>query len=281
MGRAAVVTAHYLATQAAEEILKQGGNAVEAAIAANAVLGVVAPETCGVGGDLFAIVHVPGESVPHALNSSGWAGSNVDAPKLRETHGEIPFFGKDAVTVPGCVAGWYELQERFASFSMNELLEAAIAHAVNGFEVSDELAQALASRGSEIQGQPIAAELLPGGHAPALGSVLSRPSLGATLASIAKEGPDAFYKGQPALDICEAVDQRIVPADLADFAPEWVVPLQAQLFGHTGWTIPPNSQGISDTRDPSHSGGTGSAGGPNRPLAPRDRGLPSGCMGTQ
>jgi gamma-glutamyltranspeptidase/glutathione hydrolase len=241
--KAAVVTAHYLATDAAEHVLKQGGNAVEAAIAANAVLGVVAPETCGVGGDLFAIIHVPGESEPHALNSSGWAGSNVDAGKLRETHGEVPFFGKDAVTVPGCVAGWDELQRRYGNRPLSKLLEPAIAHAFNGFEVSVELAEALTNRGGDIDGLAIAAELLPNGEAPRHGTTLARPSLGKTLTAIAKNGPDAFYKGQPALDICEAVDQRIVPADLAEFVPEWVTPLRAELFGHTGWTIPPNSQG--------------------------------------
>ena len=243
MTTAAVVTAHHLATEVGAEILRAGGNAVDAAIAANAVAGVVAPETCGVGGDLFALIHVPGTEAPAALNSSGWAGSNVDPQKVANEHGSMPLFGKDSITVPGCIAGWAALHERYATRPLETLLAPAERLAVDGFSVSEELAMALTGRFDEIIGQPIADELLPEGKAPAMGAVIRRPSLGRTLSGVALSGADSFYRGQPAADICAAVDHRITPADLADFNPEWVDPIGAELFGHIGWTIPPNSQG--------------------------------------
>ncbi len=238
-----MVTAHHLATEVGAEVLRSGGNAVDAAIAANAAVGVVAPETCGVGGDLFALIHVPGMTKPDALNSSGWAGSNVDPQKVADEHGTMPLFGKDSITVPGCVAGWGALHERYATRSLASLLAPAEDLAVNGFPVSEELAMALAGRVDEISGQQIAEELLQAGKPPEKGTVIRRPSLGRTLGDISLSGPDSFYRGSPATDISAAVDQRIILADLAEFTPEWVDPMGADLFGQVGWTIPPNSQG--------------------------------------
>lgn len=152
-----VVTPHHHSTQVAMDVLAAGGNAVDAAIAANAVQGVVAPETCGVGGDLFALVHRPGEARPLALNASGTAGSGVDADALAAIEDHMPLFGRHAVTIPGCVAGWQALSERLGRLPLADCLAPAIRHAEGGVVATEELVGALERRGRELAGQPIAA----------------------------------------------------------------------------------------------------------------------------
>jgi gamma-glutamyltranspeptidase/glutathione hydrolase len=237
------VSPHHHSTGAALEILAAGGNAVDAAIAANAVQGVVAPETCGVGGDLFALVHEPGSGVPHALNASGPAGSRVDADALLAAEGTMPYFGRHAVTVPGCVAGWEALAERLGTMSLAQVLAPAIRHAEAGILANEELFRALGARGDELAGQPIAAELIPDGVPPPVGTRLPRPSLARTLSRVATDGRAGFYESEVAADISEAVGGTITTDDLAAFRPEWVQPISLGLFGMTGWTIPPNTQG--------------------------------------
>ncbi len=140
-GTAIAVSPHHLASQVALDIIADGGNAVDAAIGLNAVLGVVAPDTCGPGGDLFALVHRPGDTAPMALNASGRAGSGVTADDLRDDgFGEIPHRSAWSITVPGCVDGWIALEGRFGSLPLARLLEPAIGIARDGFEVSIELA---------------------------------------------------------------------------------------------------------------------------------------------
>ena len=239
----AIVSPHVLSTQAGMEIFARGGNAVDAAIAANAVQGVVAPETCGIGGDLFALV-ATGDGPPDALNASGPAGSGADAETLRRAgHTVMPSRHPAAVTVPGCVAGWRALWERHGSSAWPDLFAPAIRHAGNGFPASDELVRTVTALEAVLRPQPSAEELYPGGSVPALGDTVTRPSLGATLQAVADEGPAGFYEGRPAAAIVEALGGTVTAADLAAFRPEWVDPLGRNLWGLEAWTVPPNSQG--------------------------------------
>lgn len=237
-----VVSPHHLASDAGVEVLRQGGNAVDAAIAANAVLGVVAPETCGIGGDLFALVW-DGSDVT-CLDASGWAGSGADAATLRQAgHTIIPPFHPATVTVPGCVAGWQALAVRHGRLPLASLLEPALEFAINGFAVSQELSEAVTARASILAGQPGGQELLVDGGPPGPGAWLVRSSLANTLTAIAQEGPPAFYEGLPARAITQAVGGLLSLVDLAGYQPEWVEPLSLQVLGRTAWTIPPASQG--------------------------------------
>ncbi len=237
-----VVSPHHLASDAGVDALRQGGNAVDAAIAANAVLGVVAPETCGIGGDLFALVWDGSEVT--CLDASGWAGSGSDAAALRQAgHTTIPPFHPVTVTVPGCVAGWQALVVRHGRVPLGRLLEPALEFAAHGFPASQELSEAVRARESILAGQPAGQELLADGVPPGPGAMLVRPSLAATLTAIAQEGPPAFYEGEPARAITRAVGGLLSPGDLAGYHPEWVEPLSLEVFGRTAWTIPPASQG--------------------------------------
>ncbi len=243
-GDAVAVTPHHLATDAAIATLRRGGNGVDAAVVANAVLGVVQPTTCGIGGDLFALIHQPGSRTPLALNASGRAGGGTDAAALRGSGlDSIPLRHPATVTVPGCVDGWFALHARFGSMSMSDLLAPAIGHARDGFRASVELADALRRIQPLLADRPSAAGLYPGGEPPAVGTRLRRPDLAATLEGIAADGRDGFYAGPVARGIAEATGGIITPADLAVTQAEWTAPMSADVFGKTAWTIPPNSQG--------------------------------------
>ncbi len=238
----AVVTPHVLSTQAGMEALQRGGSAVDAAIAANAVQGMVAPETCGIGGDLFALIHTDGEVT--ALNASGRAGSNVSGAQLREEGlTSIPQHHPAGVTVPGCVAGWFSLHARHGRLPMSDLLSRAIEIGRTGFPASTEYSQATQRLAPFLSDHAAGAELLIEGRPPRRGARVRRPNLARTLAHIADEGPAAFYQGTVAEAISRAVGGLITPDDVAAFTPDWVTPLSTDVFGVTGWTIPPNSQG--------------------------------------
>jgi gamma-glutamyltranspeptidase/glutathione hydrolase len=240
----AAVTPHHLATAAALDIMKGGGNAVDAAIAANAVLGMVDPTTCGIGGDLLALVHSPGRPAPDALNSSGRGGSGLDATALRAAgHRTVPLRSQAAVTVPGCVDGWEALAGRFGTKPLAELLAPAIRLGEEGFEVSAELADALHRIHRLVAGQPSAPELFPEGRPPAPGQALTRPRLAATLADVADRGRQAFYSGRIATLIADATGGLISREDLSANRADWVDPIGLGVFGQTAWTLPPNSQG--------------------------------------
>ncbi|NNC93604.1 MAG: gamma-glutamyltranspeptidase [Acidimicrobiia bacterium] len=238
------VSPHHLASQAGLELMEAGGNAVDAAIAANAVIGVVRPTDCGIGGDLFALIHRPGDDAPAVLNASGRAGARVSAQSLYdEGHDTMPHRHPATVTVPGCVDGWMALLDRFGSRSLGEVLAPAIGFAEEGFPVSSEMALNLAAIAELVDGQPSAFELYPGGTVPAAGAVLTRPALADTMRAIADHGREAFYGGRVAEAIEQATGGLITAPDLAANAPDWVKGARLDVLGETAWTIPPNSQG--------------------------------------
>lgn len=240
----AVVTPHHLSAEAGREILEAGGNAVDAAIAATAAQGVVAPETCGVGGDLFALVHVPGWARPRALNSSGRAGSNADADELR-TSGvhEIPADHPAAVTIPGCVEGMVTLSAELGHLDLASVLAPAIRLATDGFPASTEQAGAFARQADTYRDSPAVADFYPEGSPVQRGDHVVRKALARTLEEVANGGRDAFYGGTPGEDISDAVGGLITMDDLAVSHADWVEPIRAWVAGLDAWTIPPNSQG--------------------------------------
>lgn len=241
---AVAVTPHHLATRTAVEVMRAGGNAADAVVAANAVLGMVLPTTCGIGGDLFAIVHRPGMDRPDVLNASGRGGSNLSADGLRsEGNTDFPLRHPGSVSVPGCVDGWEALLDRHGSRPLAELLAPAIGLGRDGFEVSKELESDLARIRPLIGEQASAPPLYPSGSDPRLGQTITRPRLADTLEAIASDGRSAFYEG-PVADAIVAATRSIITADdLAGNAPDWVDPIGVDVFGLTGWTVPPNSQG--------------------------------------
>ena len=228
-------------------MIASGGNAVDAAVAANAVLGVVAPETCGIGGDLFALVHRPGMQRPDVLNSSGRAGAGADPEKLRGLgHRTMPPFDPQTITVPGCVDGWEALIARYGSKGMEAVLAPAIALATDGFPASIELVGALTRR-PELAAQTAARVLYPQANPPAIGERLRRPDLASTLETIAAMGRDGFYLGRAGKGIMKATEGVITLADLHEVQAEWTEPLGTEAFGLKGWVVPPNSQGYLTT----------------------------------
>ncbi len=239
-----IVSPHGLSTQAGMAMLEAGGNAVDAAIAVNAVQGVVAPETCGIGGDLFALVWEDGYDSPSTLDASGWAGSNASSSELRASGlTDIPTRHPAAATIPGCVAGWQALHDRFGSMELEQILQPAIRLACGGFPASNELARTARSLEHHLLDHAAGAQIIGTGGPPRRGDLVVRTNLGRTLTSIARSGQTAFYEGEVAAAVSEAVAGRITPEDLATYRPEWVEPVSLDVFGLTGWTIPPSSQG--------------------------------------
>lgn len=244
-GAAAVaVTPHHLASAAALSVIGEGGSAVDGAIAADAVLGVVLPDTCGIGGDLFALIHTPGDEAPAALNASGRAGSGASSGDLRAAgFTEMPLRHPATVTVPGCVDGWEALQARFGRLPLSRVVAPAVALAEDGFPVSEELAASLIRIQDLLAGQASAPPLYPGGVPPQPGMVLRRQRLGALLRAIGETGRAPFYGGAVGRAIVAATDHILTQGDLDEVQADWVDPIGIDVFGLRGWTIPPNSQG--------------------------------------
>jgi gamma-glutamyltranspeptidase/glutathione hydrolase len=233
-----------MSAEAARRVLLSGGNAVDAAIAATAAQGVVAPETCGVGGDLFALVHSPGWEQPRALNASGRAGSNADADIFRSIGlSEIARDHPLTVTVPGCVDGWAALSSELGALDLATCLAPAIGLAEEGFEVSTEQAQAFRHTASLYHDHPAVREFYPEGEPVTAGARVHRLPLAATLRGVASEGRDFFYLGDPADDIVDELGGTITKDDLAKHHADWVAPISCWVAGLMAWTIPPNSQG--------------------------------------
>ena len=236
-----VVSPHYLATNAGIEILKNGGNAVDAAIGTNIVQGVVSPETCGVGGDLFSLIWINGENTPYCLDSSGYAGSNVDISQLSSQE-SIPLNHPMSVTVPGAVKGWFDMHEKFGKLSIDEIFRHAIEICDEGFEVSTELHHSLSFHKDTLIKQESGTELFPDGETPEIGEIVKRPLLGKTLKRLSVDGPEYFYTESVAKKISESLDHIITEDDLRSFKSKWIKPLSIDVYGKTGWVTPPHTQ---------------------------------------
>ena len=252
--RGMVATGQPLAAQAGLDILKKGGNAVDAAVAAAACLTVVEPTSNGIGGDCFALVWSGGRL--HGLNASGPAPALADAGVLRKAgHREVPQYGWDAVTVPGAPAGWAELVRRFGRRSLGEVLAPAVACASEGYAVSPVTAQmwknAFRAYSGRCDGDAFRhwfETFCPGGRAPMPGEVWRSPDHARTLARIAESGAEDFYRGELAERIGVFAQRSggwLRASDLAAYRPEWVEPLSANYRGYDVWEIPPNGHGIA------------------------------------
>ncbi|WP_235299706.1 gamma-glutamyltransferase [Portibacter marinus] len=245
-----VATSQPLATQAALEVLRNGGNAIDAAITANAVLGVVEPQSNGIGGDLFAIVWDAETKQLYGLNASGRSPYNMSINDIKAKGlTKIPLFGPLSISVPGCVDGWYTLHERFGSLEMQELLQPAIDYAKNGYPVSEIIAndwKAVADRLNDQKGfQRVFA---PNGQAPAKGDIFRNPALATTLSKIAEEGKSAFYKGELMKEMVAFLKDQgsyLSEQDFIDHTSDWVEPVSSNYRGYDVWELPPNGQGIA------------------------------------
>jgi gamma-glutamyltranspeptidase / glutathione hydrolase len=243
-------TSQPLATAAALRVLQSGGNAVDAAIAANAVLGVVEPMSCGIGGDLFAIVWDAKTKKLYGLNASGRApGAATIAFYRSKGHSLIPESGPLSWSVPGCVDGWDQLRARFGSKPWDELLGPAIAYAEGGFPVTEIIAASWKGAEPKLAKVPTSAAcFLPDGHAPAPGAIFRNPGLARSLQAIAREGRDAFYKGDLARSIADysrSVGGLFDLSDLENHTSTWVDPVSTNYRGYEVWELPPNGQGIA------------------------------------
>lgn len=255
-------TSHPLASQVAIDILKRGGSAVDAAIAANAALGVMEPINCGVGGDLFAIVWDPETRQLYGLNGSGRSPKGLSLETIREEvqkrtgDGQLPLYGALPVSVPGAVDGWFTLHDRFGTLEMEQILSPAIRYAREGFPVTQVIAYDWQRNVEDLEANADLIEELDNfrklyaidGRAPREGEIFRNPDLAATYERIAAGGRDAFYEGEIA-DVIDGYMQRIGgwirKEDLAGHHSEWVEPVSTNYRGYDVFELPPNGQGIA------------------------------------
>jgi len=244
----AVSAGHPLAAAAGYDVLRRGGNAMDAAVAMAGVLAVVRPHMNGVGGDAFALVYDGESGEVAALNGSGRAGALATPAFFQENFaGEIPSRGPGSVSVPGTVAAWADALERFGTMELAEILAPAIRYAREGFPVSARLAQDIAEQGDPLNG-PGRDLYLPDGSPPPVGSLLRNPALARTLERVAQEGKAGFYRGPVAESLAsflEAEGGYLRAGDFADHTSTWVDPLFADYHGYRLLVLPPNSQGVA------------------------------------
>jgi len=243
-------TSHPLATQAAIDILKKGGTAMDAAIAANACLGLMEPVSCGIGGDIFAIVWDAKTQKLYGLNGSGRSPKSLTLDYfIKNGYKEIPAYGPLPVSVPGCVDGWFELHGKFGKLSMKEILQPAIDYAKDGFPMAELIAYYLAGSAPRYEKYPGFKDVfMPDGKTPAKGEIFKNPYLANTLEKIANDGRDAFYKGDIAQTIAQYMKDQggfLSYEDLAAHKSEWVEPVSTNYRGYDVWELPPNGQGIA------------------------------------
>ncbi|MDX1332504.1 MAG: gamma-glutamyltransferase [Robiginitalea sp.] len=243
-------TSQPLATQVALDILKKGGSAMDAAIAANAVLGLVEPASCGIGGDIFAIVWSAADEKLYGFNGSGRSPRAISIDHFTEAGMEyVPFTGPLPVTVPGCVDGWFALHEKFGKLPMEELLKPAIRYGREGFPVSEVIAYEMASNYEYVKDQPGFRETyMPNGAIPKKGAIFKNPDLAGTYEKIAQGGRDAFYKGEIARVIDRYMKKHggfLSYEDLAAHTSTWVTPVSVNYRGYDVWELPPNGQGTA------------------------------------
>ena len=243
-------TSHPLATQAALDILKKGGTAVDAAIAADAVLGVVEPTGSGIGGDIFAIIWSAEKGKLYGLNGSGRSPRSLKLDYFREQGFEfIPSFGPLPVSVPGCVDGWFEMHDIFGKLPISNILQPAISYARDGFPVTEVIAYYLERNTAALKEFPNIKEVyMPGGKAPSKGEIFRNPLLANTLEKIVKGGRNEFYRGSIARDIDAFMKKNggfLSYDDLSRHHSEWVEPVSTSYRGYDVWELPPNGQGIA------------------------------------
>ncbi len=255
-GRSMVVTRYgiaatpqFLASQAGAKILEAGGNAVDAAIAANAVLGVTQPYVNGMGGDLFAIYYEAKTGKLYGLNSSGWTPKALTIEYLK-AHGirdKLPANGVHTITVPGCVAGWDALNRRFGSLPLAKILASAIYYAENGFPLPERGAKFWIS--DTFLKQPGYKETyMPDGLRPSVGDMFKNPALANSLRLVAQKGRDGFYNSpftETMIQFLRAQGGTHTVADFAEFQPEWVEPISTTYRGWKVYELPPNGQGLA------------------------------------
>ncbi len=245
-----VAASQPMAATAGIQILERGGNAVDAAIATNAVMGLMEPTSNGIGGDLFAIIYEAKTGKIYGLNASGWSPQAL-TPEFLAAKGikEMPQRGIHSVTVPGAVAGWAAMRERFGTLPFSTLLAPAIFYAENGVPINEVTARLWRGSTRMLAANPnAAATFLIDGHTPAAGEIFRNPDLAASLRRIAAKGRDGYYQG-PTAEAIVAISKELGGAmtlqDLAQFQPEWVTPISTTYRGWTVYEIPPNTQGIA------------------------------------
>ena len=245
-----VAASQTLASQAGARVLEEGGNAIDAAIATNAVLGVTESAMNGMGGDLFAIVYDAKTGKLYGLNSSGWAPAALTTELLRSKGiTDMNSSGAHRVTVPGAVAGWQALHDKFGTMKFDKLLAPAIYYAENGYPVTEIIGKEWAAQEKSKAKVPGWSETyMPGGHVPKVGEMFRNPALAASLKLVAEKGRDGFYKGPLAGRLVSFLKEQgnmMSLEDLAEFQPEWVEPISTTYRGWRVYEIPPNTQGIA------------------------------------
>ena len=245
-----VATSHPLATQVGIDILKKGGNAIDAAIAANAAIGLMEPTGNGIGGDLFAIIWIEKEKKLYGLNASGRSPSSLDLDFFKtNNYSSIPAYGPLPVSVPGCVDGWFELNERFGSMKMNSILKPAIEYAENGFPVTELVSYYMELASNNFYKYPNFKETyFINGASPKKGELFKNLDLANTLKIISNEGRKGFYEGEIANIISTFIQEQggfLSYEDLKNHRSEWVEPVSTNYRGYDVWELPPNGQGIA------------------------------------
>jgi gamma-glutamyltranspeptidase / glutathione hydrolase len=243
-------TSHPLATQVAIDILKKGGNAIDASIAANAVIGLMEPTGNGIGGDLFAIIWDAKTQKLYGIDASGYSPKSLTLEWFQKNNlKSIPAYGPLPVTVPGCVAGWSEMHKKYGKLKWKNLFEPVIAYAREGFPVSELVAYYLKQSATNLSKYPGYKETyLVNGKSPEKGDVFKNPDLANTFEKIAAGGSDAFYKGDMAKTMASFIQQQggfLSYEDLSEYKPEWVNPVSTNYRGYDVWEIPPAGQGIA------------------------------------
>ncbi|HUG18822.1 MAG TPA: gamma-glutamyltransferase, partial [Planctomycetaceae bacterium] len=245
-----VATSHPLAAQVGLDVLKSGGNAADAAIAASAMMGLVEPMSCGIGGDLFAIYWHAKTQQLYGLNASGRSPYTL-TKKVFDERGlvQIPLDGPLSWSVPGCVDGWDQLRQTFGTQSFQQLLAPSIHYAEEGVPVPEVIAGYWKGSAESLSKWPDSAQTyLPGGKPPAEGELFRNPYLGWSYEQIAQHGRDAFYTGEIAQEIVassEAIGGFLSAKDLADHTSDWINPVSTNYRGYDVWELPPPGQGIA------------------------------------
>ena len=245
-----VATSHPLATQVGIDILKNGGNAIDAAIAANAAIGLMEPTGNGIGGDLFAIIWIEKDKKLYGLNASGRSPKNLTLDYFKNNNfSEIPAYGPLPVSVPGCVDGWFEMHEKFGSAPMHDILSPAIEYADNGFPVTELVSYYMQKASKNFDKYPNFKETYHiNGSTPKKGQIFQNKDLANTLRIIAKKGRKGFYEGEIAKVMSDFIIEQggfLSYNDLKNHKSEWIDPVSTNYRGFDIWELPPNGQGIA------------------------------------